>query len=207
MEMERGNSAAQLKLPTEAELEAAYREDLTASFPPQELKPLSHIMEMWRQGRYLPWCFYEGESGPIGECFLWLGEPGWALLDYLCVTPGWRNDGFGAAMLRMMRAKLPGTVILCESESPLHAPDPAMAQRRLGFYIRNGARLAGYDTELFGVHYCTLYWADGVVEDSILSAQHRFIYRDSFASEKFSKYVRIPRDPQAPAAPVVPWEA
>ena len=186
MEMERGNSAAQLKLPTEAELEAAYREDLTASFPPQELKPLSHIMEMWRQGRYLPWCFYEGESGPIGECFLWLGEPGWALLDYLCVTPGWRN---------------------CESESPLHAPDPAMAKRRLGFYSRNGARLAGYDTELFGVHYCTLYWADGVVEDSILSAQHRFIYRDSCASEKFSKYVRIPRDPQAPAAPVGPWEA
>ena len=41
-------------------------------------------------------------AGPIGLAFLWLGHPGWALLDYLCVTASWRNDGFGAEMLRML---------------------------------------------------------------------------------------------------------
>ena len=52
-----------------------------------------------------------------------------------------------------------GNVIFGESEIPCYAPDPAMAERRLGFYARNGARTAGYDTEMFGVPYktCLLY--------------------------------------------------
>ncbi len=41
-----------------------------------------------------------------------------------------------------------------------------MAERRLGFYARNGARTAGYDTEMFGVPYKTLYWAEGKVDES-----------------------------------------
>ena len=60
-----------------------------------------------------------------------------------------------------MLEKEAGTVIFGESEVPELAPDPAMAKRRLGFYARNGARTAGYDTEAFGVAYKTLYWASG----------------------------------------------
>ena len=149
----------ELKLPTPEQLETVYEADLKVSFPAAELKPLRIIQKMVEDGYYRPWCLFDGKE-IVGECFLWLGAPGWALLDYLCVSPRFRNGGVGALMLAEMLAAEPDTVILGESEVPEYAPDPDMARRRLGFYARNHARLAGYDTEMFGVPYKTLYWAD-----------------------------------------------
>jgi hypothetical protein len=96
-------------------------------------------------------------------------------------------------------------VIFGEAEAPVHAPDPAMAERRLGFYKRCGLRIAGYDTELFGVHYNTLYLADWVVDDDTLLEEHRFVYRNTFTDEKYAKYVRIPYDPATPQRARVDW--
>ena len=195
----------ELRMPTPEQLETIYGTDLRMSFPPSELKPLRAIREMWQDGCYRPWCLFDG--GDIaGTCFLWLGRPGWALLDYLCVSPGRRNGGTGALMLEKLLETERGTVILAESEAPVHAPDPVMAERRLGFYARNGARTAGYDSEVFGTHYKTLYWAETPVDDDELMEEHRFIYRNRFSPAKYAKYVRIPRDPAAPPACQVPWD-
>ena len=182
----------ELKIPGPEELRAAYEEDLKVSFPPRELKPLSHIVDMMERGRYQPWCLYDA-GAMVGECFLWLGSPGWALLDYLCVNPGWRNDGFGAWMLSAMRRLAPWKGILVESEAPEDAPDPDLAVRRLGFYTRNGARMAGYDTELFGVHYKTLYWAARPLDDAALLREHQAVYRAEDLPEAVRGYFQIPR--------------
>lgn len=195
----------ELRMPTPAQLKTVYATDLKASFPPAELKPLRAIEEMWADGWYRPWCLFDGDN-IVGTCFLWLGNPGWALLDYLCVSPRRRNGGTGALLLAKMREKEPGTVILAESEAPIHAPDPALAERRLGFYARNQARTAGYDTDMFGVHYKTLYWAETAVPDDELMRQHRFIYQNRFSPDKYAKYVRIPRDPLAGPIRQVPWD-
>ena len=195
----------ELRLPTREQLETVYESDLRGSFPPAELKPLRAMEEMRREGRYRPWCLFDG-GGIIGACFLWLGRPGWALLDYLCVSPGRRNGGTGAALIGMMLEKERDAVILAESEVPALAPDPAMAERRLGFYARNGARTAGYDTEIFGVAYKTLYWSAAPVDDGRLMDQHRFIYRSSFTPERYARYVRIPLTPGAAPGARVPWE-
>ena len=97
-------------------------------------------------------------------------------------------------------------MVFGEAEAPEHAPDPAMARRRLGFYARNGLRTAGYDTEVFGVHYKTLYLADRPVEDRALMAEHDFVYRSSFSPEKYAKYVRIPFDPAQAPGEQVAWD-
>ncbi len=194
----------ELRMPTSQQLETIYDLDLRDSFPPAELKPLWAMREMWEQGWYRPWCLFDGDE-IVGECFLWLGKPGWALLDYLCVSSRRRNSGIGAILLEKMREAEPSTVILAESEAPVHAPDPELAERRLGFYARNAARLAAYDTEMFGVHYRTLYWAGSAIAEEELMEQHQFIYENRFGAEKYAKYVRIPRDPQAAPAPQVPW--
>lgn len=195
----------ELRAPTQEQLRTVYDVDLRASFPEAELKPLKNIEQMWRDGWYRPYCLFDGDD-VVGECFLWLGHPGWGLLDYLCVSPRCRNAGLGAAMLQKLREAEPDSVIFGESEAPIHAPDPVLAERRLGFYARNGLRTAGYDTEMFGVHYKTLYLAPGVVDDDVLMREHQFIYRNSFAAEKYEKFVRIPYDPSAEPGPKVPWE-
>ena len=97
-------------------------------------------------------------------------------------------------------------MIFGESEAPEDAPDPEMAQRRLGFYARCGLRTAGYDTEMFGVHYKTLYLAGGPVDDAALMEEHRFVYENTFSADKYHKYVRIPFDPKAAPGPKVPWQ-
>lgn len=189
-----------LKIPTIEVVRDFYEHDMKEAFPPAELKPLAAIEKMWAEGRYKPYCLYDYDGmGPIGCAFLWLGHPGWAILDYLCVNAGWRNDGFGSEILRLLHEKEPEMIIFGEAEAPVHAPDPAMAERRLGFYARCGLRTAGYDTEMFGVHYKTLYIADREVEDEALMAEHTFIYRNGFDPEKYEKYIRIPYDPENPS--------
>ena len=92
-----------LKIPTLEELRAFYNTDMKEAFPPAELKPLTAIEKMWREGWYKPYCLYDDDGmGPVGGAFLWLGHDGWGLLDYLCVCASWRNDGFGAEMLRLL---------------------------------------------------------------------------------------------------------
>ena len=149
----------ELRLAGPEQTALAYERDLRPAFPPAELKPLANIQAMCRDGCYRPWCLFQGEE-IVGECFLWLGHPGWNLLDYLCVSAARRSGGLGARMLADLRRTFPGEVFFGESEAPADAPDPAMAERRLGFYARCGLRTAGYDTEMFGVHYKTLYLAD-----------------------------------------------
>lgn len=197
----------ELRIPTLEELREIYNEDMTEAFPEAELKPLASMEKMWNEGWYKPYCLYDDDgAGPIGTAFLWLGHPGWAILDYLCVVAGWRNDGFGGEILRMLHEMEPETVIFGEAEAPIHAPDPAMAERRLGFYARCGLRTAGYDTEMFGVHYKTLYLANREVADADLMAEHEFIYRNSFDPEKYEKFIRIPFDPEAEPGAKVAWE-
>ena len=195
----------ELRLPSPTQLQAIYEADLIPSFPPSELKPLAAMERMWEQGNYLPLCLFEGEE-ILGECFLWLGHEGWALLDYLCVSPSRRNSGLGGVLLAKMQEHLPNTVILAESEAPVHAPDPAMAVRRLGFYDRNGFRLAGYDSDIFGVHYKTLYLAGHEIADEALAQEHAFVYRNTFTPEKYAQHVLIPRDPDLPPAEQIPWD-
>ncbi|MEG1988548.1 MAG: GNAT family N-acetyltransferase [Oscillibacter sp.] len=195
----------ELQIPTLEQLRTVYAADLVEAFPAAELKPLRAIEQLWEDGFYRPWCLFDGGK-IVGECFLWLGEPGWALLDYLCVSPRCRNGGTGAVLLEKMREANGDLVILGECEIPAYAPEPAMAERRLGFYDRNCARLAGYDTAMFGVPYKTIYWSDAPLPDDELMAHHRWIYQNRFSPANYTKYVRIPWDPAQPQLPRVPWD-
>lgn len=195
----------ELRTATLPELKAVYETHLRPAFPPAELKPLRAITDMVDDGCYDPLVLTDGDE-IAGACFLWLGVPGWALLDYLCVSSNRRGGGSGGEILRLLRARYAGWIIFGEAEEPASAPDPAMARRRLGFYARNGALTAGYDTEAFGVRYKTLYWADGAVSDEDLILQHRFLYESRFGAERFAKYMRIPLPEGAKPRPAVPWE-
>ena len=160
---------------------------------------------MWAADRYRPWCLFDGTTSWARRFCGWV-TPAGPCWTYLCVSPARRNGGLGAAILEKLREAETDTVIFGESEIPCYAPDPAMAERRLGFYARSGARTAGYDTAMFGVPYRTLYWAAGDVDEAALIAEHRYVYESTFAPDKFSRYVRIPFDPDRGPGEKVEWQ-
>lgn len=197
----------ELRLPTAEQLRTVYDADLKQAFPPEELRGLESMEELWRSGRYRPYCLFDGDN-IVGECLLWLGRPGWGLLEFLCVSPRCRNAGLGAVILRELRKAEAESVIFGEAEAPEDAPDPVMAERRLGFYARNGLRTAGYDTELFGVHFKTLYLAENAVDDKTLLREHQFVYESCFKPQTYKQYIRIPYDPKTEKpGPKVPWQS
>ena len=63
----------ELRMPTPEQLRTVYAADLKESFPASELKPLRAIEQMWADGRYYPWCLFDGDE-IVGTCFLWMGH-------------------------------------------------------------------------------------------------------------------------------------
>ena len=186
----------ELRLPTREQLKAAYERDLASAFPPSERKPLGEILAELERGEYRPWCLFDGDE-ILGEGFVWAHVPGYAVLDYLCVAEPRRNDGLGAVLLQKLaeeELRGHGTVLLGEAELPALAPDRAMAERRLGFYRRCGARIAEYNVAIFGVPYHTLYWAEGNIDTSALMEAHRETYRGSMPEDIYKRFIRIPWD-------------
>jgi GNAT superfamily N-acetyltransferase len=186
----------ELRLPTPEEYRAACR-DYREAFPLAERKSAWTMRRLWEAGKYLPYCFFDGQD-LLGGAFLWVGRPGWRLLDYLFVTAQRRNQQLGGEILRALRElEGPDTVIFGEVEVPAAAPDPAMAQRRMGFYARNGWRWAGYETRLYGVRFQTLYLAGEAVADQALIAEHQYIYQHAVGKWSYARNIRIPYDPAA----------
>ena len=194
----------EMKLPTEAQLSEIYKRDLRPSFPLAELKPLREMKQEMKRGEYRPWCLFDGGE-IVGEAFVWTHVSGFALFDYLCVTESRRNDGLGSTLIQKLVESERGNVVFGESEIPDYAPDPAMAERRLAFYRRNGARQAGYDTCVFGVPYRTLYWADRPVSDEKICAAHAACYRSSMPKLIYQKYIQIPWEPSMGIPKKIPW--
>ena len=92
----------ELRIPSVEQLRTIYDRDLKEAFPTAELKPLRNIEKSWAEGWYKPYCLFDGDN-IVGEAFLWLGHPGWALLDYLCVSSIRRNGGVGASILEKQK--------------------------------------------------------------------------------------------------------
>lgn len=194
----------ELKLPTPAQLTEVYKRDLEASFPAAERKPLRAMCTSLERGEYRPWCLFE-DGEIVGEAFVWTVVPGFCLFDYLCVTPPRRNDGLGSTIVQKLVEAERGNVLFGEAEIPAYAPDPAMAERRLAFYKRNGAKQALYDTCVFGVPYHTLYWAEETVPDEMLRAAHEATYHSSFPKHVYKKYIKIPWEPSMGVPKKIPW--
>ena len=187
------------------EMALFYDRDLDDAFPGAELKPL-RVMEDARQtGKYHPWGLFDGED-LVGGAFTWEYAPGWVLFDYLCGARHRRNDGLGAELIRRLADCERGKVLFGETEVPDCAPDPEMARRRLAFYLRNGAREAGYDMTLFGVPYRTIYWAEEPHSREEIMARHSELYRLRLREPLYGLAVQIPWTIEDGVPPKLNWK-
>ncbi len=132
-----------------------YNENMKKDFPPDEMKPLAMIIQMVEDERYEPYQLIE-DGERVGYAFL-VRDGNDYMVDYLATTPGKRNSGRGAALIELLRQKMwDADSVIGEVEDPRYIDDPEdakMAERRLGFYHRNGCPDTGATAICFGVHF------------------------------------------------------
>lgn len=134
-------------------LTALYEEHLKRDFPPDELKPLARMIDLWEQGVYQIHQQQAGER-PDAYALFFTGDASLTLLDYYAVHPEARGRGVGSAFLQGLIERLDGP-LLVELEAPEADPADLLRLRRIAFYEALGFRDTGIRGRLFGVpfHY------------------------------------------------------
>ena len=151
-----------------AECEDLYRSALPRDFPAAELKPFAEIQRLLESGVYEPLLLTDDAGARLA--YAWqVVLPGQrtALLDYFAVRYDLRGSGVGTAALGLVRDYDAMRVhdLVLECEHPAEAPDPSIARRRIGFYLRAGARATALESRVFGTRRfvkscarCTRSW-------------------------------------------------
>ena len=148
-----------------AECEDLYRSALPRDFPAAELKPFAEIQRLLESGVYEPLLLTDDAGARLA--YAWqVVLPGQrtALLDYFAVRYDLRGSGVGTAALGLVR--------------DYEAPDAAVARRRIGFYLRAGARATALESRVFGTRYAVLALpCGGTVPDAALCKELRTLYK------------------------------
>lgn len=126
--------------PLTREYVAAAERLYTDAFPPEERRPWSDILNpASAMGPYAEAIIVDGAFA--GFVTTWdLGR--WIYVEHLAVDPSRRGGGTGSGLLRLLRDRSAKPIVL-EVEPP--AADNPMAERRIGFYARNGFSVLDYD--------------------------------------------------------------
>lgn len=136
------------------EFHDVYTGCLQQHFPPAEVKPFAIVEKAFHEKKYLPYGYYE--EGKLMAYTLLFQEGDTLLLDYFAVMESLRGKGRGSEILALMKENLgEGRTIFLEVEEP-NAEDEkehALQERRIRFYLRNGARMAGVKGDVFSVVY------------------------------------------------------
>ena len=143
------------KLADIAEIESIYRTRMKEDFAPDELRPLSAIVQAWEKGIYDCYVLTDRKAILGYACFV--RKDNSYLFDYLAISAEHRGEGWGTVFLRQLADCFQGAdCIVEEVEDPDAATDEEMRnlrERRMKFYLRNGYRLTGVRARVFGVDY------------------------------------------------------
>ena len=93
-----------------------------------------------------------------------------------------------------------------EAETP-DSDDSAeneLRRHRLGFYERNGFRIADYECALFGVHFKCLY-AGPLTDDREVEDLHRSVYASYFSPAHMEQFIQLPLRPGEEIHPAPQW--
>ena len=121
------------------------------TFPASERKPFSIIVNMYRAGKTDLWCMER--AGKLAGFAATINGPELILLDYLAVSPEFRGQGLGTAVMKQLLEKYAGFGLFVEIESIFEdAPDLAIREKRRDFYRNCGLEPLGVVAEVFGVN-------------------------------------------------------
>jgi GNAT superfamily N-acetyltransferase len=116
------------------------------SFPPEERDPCPVLIRSIQKGRSILYTASE-KNNIIGFTTLTpLRETGIYLMEYLAVDKSSRNRGIGGKILQFIKKDLnaptdTGLILEVERPDEVTGAEREIRQRRIGFYLRNGARM------------------------------------------------------------------
>jgi GNAT superfamily N-acetyltransferase len=176
------------------EIEVIYKHYMKADFPEAELKPLTKIQNMTKDGYYEPYVLYEAGALQGYAFFVTGGE--FCLLDYYAVLEEKRGGGYGSRFLKMIHRhyKEKGGIFF-EVERPdeaVNAEERGIRERRIAFYRKNGLKETEIRPRVFGVGYRVMYLPCRRDEsDEMLKAELDTLYRRMFPPEVYRRQVRF----------------
>lgn len=179
-----------LTLLNEKQIEYIYNTYMVVDFPPDELKPLAHLLRMVEEGLCTYYALYRG-----GEVLSYFGlciKDGFALVDYLAVNPEKRGQGIGSETLELLKEAAGDSTILIECEDISATQDEAektIRTRRINFYKRSDFTLTGVKANLFGVDYVLLTYPEK--SDSVTRLGYETVYRAMLGDETYNKFMKL----------------
>ena len=179
-----------MSLLNKEQIEYIYNTFMVYDFPPDELKPLAHLLRMVEEGLCTYYALYEGKEvlSYFGLCV----KDGFALVDYLAVTPKKRGQGIGSETLKFLKEAAGDNRILIECEDIAATSDPSeknIRTRRINFYLRSGFTLTTAKANLFGVDYVLLTCPETGAAETRFG--YETVYRAMLGDEMYNKYMKL----------------
>lgn len=187
------------------EIGQIYRTYMGKDFPPDELKPLSHITRSMDAGYGFSLGIYEEESLAGYAVFILCGEARCALLDYFAILEGKRGGGLGhqafSLFVSYFEENLPevdGLYIESERISAAENEKQRLTrQRRIAFYQSCGCGMTAFRSVLFGVDYSVLYKPIGERGQKASMTALDTLYKTMFKREHYARFVSLAMMPES----------
>lgn len=165
-----------------------YKNHIKEDFPRNERRPLFAMERLQKAGQYGCYGYYHANSLEAYACYILTQSASYALLDYFAVVPELRGRGIGSEFLRNLKDNVPvkyGVFIEAESPSSTRSEhEKNLRQRRIRFYLSNGAEMTSSKCLLFGVDYNILFMptgkADNVQKTACLHHTVEELYRTMY---------------------------
>ena len=172
------------------QIEYIYKTYMVVDFPPDELKPLAHLLRMVEEGLCTYYALFDGSEvlSYFGLCV----KDGFALVDYLAVNSEKRGQGIGSETLKLLKEAAGDNTILIECEDIAATEDEAekiIRTRRINFYLRSGFTLTTAKANLFGVDYALLTYPEKSEAETKLG--YETVYRAMLGDETYNKYMKL----------------
>ncbi len=144
-----------------SEIKELHETRMKKDFPAMELRPYRSMEQLHQKGRYGCCGYFEGNRQLAYACFYHTENSPYELMDLYAVFEELRGQGIGSAFLTELRRAILGKCgIFIEAESLDTAPNTEermTRERRISFYMKNGAVRTGMRCLLFHVDYEILF--------------------------------------------------
>lgn len=170
-----------------------YEKRLILDFPKDEVKPLATIINGFNNGIYDAYGYFE--AGKLLAYAFFVIDKNCRLLDYLAVSPKVRGSGVGSRFLQALKTELKDSceLVIIESENPDAAQNEqqkSLRERRVAFYLKNGAVTTGSTAKIFGVDYKIL--ALPLSENATFTTQkYLSIYKNLLTKRLFEENIKV----------------